>query len=295
MPDRAVDPVASEAHAREFAEFYSSHVDTLRGVLRRSCGDLADDIAQDAFVAALEMWPSLTEMDSPSGWLWVTARRMAWRQSSRNTARLFKESETAYSADQIDCLPDTDTRDGVSSLPEPQRSAVLLRYFLDLPVEEISLLLGCTTATAKVWLHRARGSLRRMLSPVDGTWVGRLAWTEDLVVARAREIGAISHIETLLQQNQPTRERIFHFEQGRFKFTSYEGDLLDFGSYEFKDGRLTLDTGYCPGQLSLGITFDAGEMRLRYSSHTTTPHLGISDEIWAPIVFEPDTFVWSGR
>ena len=54
----------------------------------------------------------------------------------------------------------------VDSLPEKTRSAVMLYYYEQLTLRELSAILGITVAAVKGRLHRARKGLRARLSPV---------------------------------------------------------------------------------------------------------------------------------
>ena len=51
----------------------------LVGALTRVTGDveLAEDLAQDALVAALEQWPARGVPENPAAWLMTTAKRRA--------------------------------------------------------------------------------------------------------------------------------------------------------------------------------------------------------------------------
>jgi RNA polymerase sigma factor (sigma-70 family) len=51
-------------------------------------------------------------------------------------------------------------RGALRSLPPRQRAVVALRYLEDLPMREISEVLGCAEGTARSQLHRALASLR---------------------------------------------------------------------------------------------------------------------------------------
>src|SRR2546425_1503822 len=53
-----------------------------------------------------------------------------------------------------------DARRLLAALPEAQRSAVILRYYHDLPEEEVADILGCPRGTVKSRLHNA---MRRLI------------------------------------------------------------------------------------------------------------------------------------
>jgi RNA polymerase sigma-70 factor (ECF subfamily) len=56
----------------------------------------------------------------------------------------------------------------IRSLPAQQRAVVALYYLEDRPMQEVADLLGCSTATGFVHLHRARKRLAGLLSEVTG-------------------------------------------------------------------------------------------------------------------------------
>lgn len=54
-------------------------------------------------------------------------------------------------------------RAAVADLPERQRAALVLRYYVDLPVAEVADVLGCAPGTVKSLTHKAVEGLRRAL------------------------------------------------------------------------------------------------------------------------------------
>jgi RNA polymerase sigma-70 factor (ECF subfamily) len=63
-----------------------------------------------------------------------------------------------------DPLRDRAVRDCVERLPDAQRSAVRLHYWLGETVDEIAVLLGTRPGTVKSWLFRARELVARCLA-----------------------------------------------------------------------------------------------------------------------------------
>ena len=57
----------------------------------------------------------------------------------------------------------TDMARALASLPARERAAVVLRYYLDLPVSEVAEQLGCQPGTVKRYLHDARVRLAGQL------------------------------------------------------------------------------------------------------------------------------------
>jgi len=48
-------------------------------------------------------------------------------------------------------------------LPAPQRAAILLYYYEELPIAEVARALNAPEGTVKTWLYRGRETLRRWL------------------------------------------------------------------------------------------------------------------------------------
>ena len=53
-----------------------------------------------------------------------------------------------------------DVRDALGRLPERQRTAVVLRYYADLPLADVAEVMGVAVGTVKSTLHAALASLR---------------------------------------------------------------------------------------------------------------------------------------
>jgi RNA polymerase sigma-70 factor (ECF subfamily) len=63
-----------------------------------------------------------------------------------------------------DALPDPELLDAIGTLSPRQRAVVVLFYLEDRPMEEVADLVGCSTSTGFVHLHKARHRLAELLS-----------------------------------------------------------------------------------------------------------------------------------
>src|SRR5882724_8168293 len=74
---------------------------------------IAEDLAQDAFVAALEQWPESGVPDNPGAWLMATARHRAIDliRRSKLLERKHEEIGRQMKAEQTTGEPDLDTLD----------------------------------------------------------------------------------------------------------------------------------------------------------------------------------------
>lgn len=70
----------------------------------------------------------------------------------------------ATAAVQADDYAKVDLREAVDRLDEPQRIAVILHYYEDLPVRQVAVALDISESAAKMRLLRARDTLQRSLS-----------------------------------------------------------------------------------------------------------------------------------
>ena len=126
-------------------------------------GRAAEDIAQEAFWATFVKWDDL---ENPERWLWkviANRSRSALRRrylEARLLLPLGSESAPAHE----EKLPGLDEFwDMVRALPKRQAQVVALLYVEDLSSVEVAEVLGCSEATVRVHLHRARKRLAERL------------------------------------------------------------------------------------------------------------------------------------
>jgi RNA polymerase sigma-70 factor (sigma-E family) len=146
--------------------FCASLSPRLVGSLALFCGDrhLAEELAQEALVRALERWDRVERMPAPEAWVYAVAfnlarswfrRRGAERRAHRRLAGANMASLVLPSAERALAV-----RRAVDALPERQRLVVIARFYADLSVEATADVLGCAPGTVKAHTHRAIQSLR---------------------------------------------------------------------------------------------------------------------------------------
>ena len=153
----------------EFTAFFRAEFARVLRTVRLVVGDQgrAEEITQDAFVQLLDHWHKVSGYERPEAWVRRVAIRMAARAARRE--RMVRILEDPFGrAEPTSELPegDSDVAAAVRRLPPGQRTAVVLFYFEDRPVAEVAELLGCSPATARVHLHRARRRLAALLGEV---------------------------------------------------------------------------------------------------------------------------------
>ncbi len=127
----------------------------------------AEDLAQDAFLAAHRHWKTVRGSPHPGAFvrkvvadLAVSHRRRLGAEA-RAVARLALRLRTA--TEPLDA-PDAEFWKAVRSLPARQAQVVALHYLEDLPAATIAAILGGAEATVHVHLHRGRLALARRLN-----------------------------------------------------------------------------------------------------------------------------------
>lgn len=124
----------------------------------------AEDAVQDAFVRAWRDLPRLRDVDRFDAWI----RRLvvnACHDEGRRLGRRRGETELlphheAPFADSAEGVADRDEIGrGFARLSPEQRTAIVLRYYADLPTSEAATVMGVPDGTYKSKLHRAMQAL----------------------------------------------------------------------------------------------------------------------------------------
>lgn len=120
----------------------------------------AEDVVQNAFVAAYENLPSLRKSEAFGPWLVQIARRNALRESKRRRKLMSLEKDVV--APCVNGQPSEASLyllKGLERLPKHERMVVMLRYFENLSVDSIALSTGRPVGTVTKQLTRARTRL----------------------------------------------------------------------------------------------------------------------------------------
>lgn len=152
-----------------FDDFVSPHLAVMRraAVVAYPSGD-PDEVVQDALVRAWQRWSTYRpERGSPRTWLVAITSDRARRARIRTRPLVLVELDVA-DADQSPAWTDgLDLRAAVRALPARQREAVLLHYYVGLPIAEVAQLMRCAEGTVKSTLSDARANLAQALGDTD--------------------------------------------------------------------------------------------------------------------------------
>ena len=127
-------------------------------MLRRLAGDLADDVAQETFIAAWRSAASWRQSGSYRSWL----LRIAWRQFlSQQRRQRPAEAFDAAADERIEAGPDKGLaiRQALSRLGERERMAALLCFAEGYSHVEAAQIMGLPLGTLKSIVARARRGL----------------------------------------------------------------------------------------------------------------------------------------
>ena len=154
-----------------FEAFFRTHYANLGRALLLLTGERAEaeDLAQEAMARVFERWGRVSAMESPVGYLYRTALNLNRSRVRRVAARARHLLPGTPAADPTEGMVSrVEVLEAVSSLPSPQREAVLLVEWLDFDAEEAGRILGIEAVSVRGRLHRARATLRKRLGDLDG-------------------------------------------------------------------------------------------------------------------------------
>lgn len=165
--------------ARDRDQAYVEFVDARRGALVRTafllCGDWhrAEDLVQQALVKLYVSWPRVAGQGGEDAYtrrILVNTHVDDWRWRHRRPETPVGEHRDAEpvpagASEDRDAL-----RQALAALPEGQRKVVVLRFWLDLSVEQVAADLGVSTGTVKSQSSRGLERLRGLLGESNGAY-----------------------------------------------------------------------------------------------------------------------------
>jgi RNA polymerase sigma-70 factor (sigma-E family) len=159
MPRSAAD--------QEYVEYVTARLPALRRLAYLLCGDehRADDLVQQTITRLYLRWPrarTVTHLDRYVRKILVRVfldeRRLAWAR-----VRLFREPPEPPPVRDTGVEDREVLRAALARLPRRQQAVLVLRYLVDLPVDEVAEILGVTSGTVKSQTSHGLTSLRRLL------------------------------------------------------------------------------------------------------------------------------------
>jgi RNA polymerase sigma-70 factor (ECF subfamily) len=144
--------------------------------------EVAREVAQEAFARLYQHWPKVSRYDRPGAWVRRVAIRLAVKAAKRDrridrgvdvTAVRARAGAATGSGSGGPADPggrpmlDVDVLAALTSLPAQQRAALALAELDDLSTSEVAEILGCSDATVRVHLRRARARMATLLTSTE--------------------------------------------------------------------------------------------------------------------------------
>jgi RNA polymerase sigma-70 factor (sigma-E family) len=165
---------AKRADAREVSAIvsvlYDEHALGLTRLAQVMLGDraAAEDVVHDAFYGLCRRWGYLSDAGKAQAYLRssvLNGCRSVLRRQARPPAGGLTLRPDALSAD-APLLASEDRRAVMAALrrlPDRQREALVLRYYLELPDAQIAAAMGIGESTVRSTMHRGLAALERIL------------------------------------------------------------------------------------------------------------------------------------
>ena len=135
-------------------------------------GDAAGDAVQDAFLRAWQRLTDLHDVERFGGWLCGIVRNTAYdvHRAARRQGRATAELPATVAGEEDDPALHYQRKEAgervaaaLATLDELSRTAVILRYYQNMPSKQIAEVIGLAPAAVDMRLMRARQALRERL------------------------------------------------------------------------------------------------------------------------------------
>ncbi|WP_433831438.1 SigE family RNA polymerase sigma factor [Actinoplanes sp. CA-015351] len=153
----------------EYVEYVTARVPALRRLAYVLTGDghRADDLVQQTITTLYLKWPRARAAENIDAYVrtmlvrgYLDEKRLAWSK-----VRLFRQIPEPEPIEETGAEDRQVLRAALRRVPRQQRAVLVLRFFYDLPVEEVAAILGCSGGTVKSHTSRGLAALRRLLPP----------------------------------------------------------------------------------------------------------------------------------
>jgi RNA polymerase sigma-70 factor (sigma-E family) len=150
----------------EFAPFVRANTPALlrTAYLLTGSASAAEELVQDTFARLYPKWARIEAAEVPLAYVRRAMTNGFINHQRRAGRREFAVESVPELADRWDAAAQLADRDEVwtllRTLPDRQRAALVLRYFHDLPDEEIASTLDCRVGTVRSLISRGLAALR---------------------------------------------------------------------------------------------------------------------------------------
>jgi RNA polymerase sigma-70 factor (ECF subfamily) len=170
LPGRSRTPAATgSGQAAAFRRLADQHLDAAYRLARAILRDPTDaqDATHDAFVQAWRKWSALRDQSKFDQWFDRILVNTCRNRLTRNRRFQMKDISAELEVAAADEFRVSDDRDAigraVSTLSSDQQVLIALRYFRDLPIDQIAIRLGVPAGTVQSRLHYALKKLQAVI------------------------------------------------------------------------------------------------------------------------------------
>lgn len=148
----------------EFAAFVRERERPLLRFAMVLCGDArrAEELVADTLARAYEQWARISMMDQPGAYVrrMIVNDYLSWRRRLRRTVPVPDPDGGAVPDHAVAHAERAALIAALAALPPKQRAVLVLRFYLDMPDDEIAATLGCAQSTVRSNAARALSALR---------------------------------------------------------------------------------------------------------------------------------------
>ncbi|HWS39288.1 MAG TPA: SigE family RNA polymerase sigma factor [Actinoplanes sp.] len=151
----------------EYTEYVTARLPALRRLAYLLTGDghRADDLVQQTITTLYVKWSRARAADHVDAYVrqmlvrtYVDERRLAWSK-----VRLLWETPEPVPITDNGMEERELVRAALSRVSRRQQAVLVLRFYYDLPVDEVATVLGCSPGTVKTQTSRGLAAMRRLL------------------------------------------------------------------------------------------------------------------------------------
>ena len=161
----------------DYIAYVTGRLPVLRRVAAQLTGDVhrGDDLVQHAITRLYVHWRRASRTDNLDAYVYrillrafLDERRVRWAGVRLGASG--DDEPRDVSADHAGGVADRLLlREALASLPPRQRAVLVLRFLVDLSVEDVSGILNISTGTVKSQTHDGLKTLRRLLDDADAS------------------------------------------------------------------------------------------------------------------------------